>query len=159
MTDFIDPFANLPKAKLMLLGVFHFTGCDLDHHQPQHGFNVFTEQRQQEVADIIDQLAAFQPTKIAIERTQHIQPQCDIEYQAYERGEFELPADEIYQLGFRLAKRLGHMRVHCVNAWDRYNDDRILVIIGGGHVPILRHCTQASPEYELVEVHEYLQAR
>lgn len=35
-------------------------------------------------------------------------------------------------------------------------DERILLIIGGGHVPILRHCVQASPEYELVEVSEYL---
>jgi hypothetical protein len=34
--------------------------------------------------------------------------------------------------------------------------ERILLIIGGGHVPILRHCVQASPEYKLVEVAEYL---
>ena len=35
-------------------------------------------------------------------------------------------------------------------------DERILLVIGAGHVPILRHCVQASPEYELVEVQEYL---
>jgi hypothetical protein len=35
-------------------------------------------------------------------------------------------------------------------------DDRILLIIGGGHVPILRHCVLASPQYTLVEVHDYL---
>lgn len=35
-------------------------------------------------------------------------------------------------------------------------DERILVIIGGGHLPNLRHCALASPEYELVELHEYL---
>jgi hypothetical protein len=37
-------------------------------------------------------------------------------------------------------------------------DERLLLLIGGGHVPILRHCAQASPEYELVEVTEYLGA-
>ena len=35
-------------------------------------------------------------------------------------------------------------------------DERILVIIGAGHVPILRHAVQASPQFELVEVSEVL---
>jgi hypothetical protein len=35
-------------------------------------------------------------------------------------------------------------------------DERILLVIGAGHLPILRHCMLASPEYELVEVSEYL---
>jgi hypothetical protein len=34
--------------------------------------------------------------------------------------------------------------------------DRILVIFGAGHIPILRHCVLALPEYNLVEVSEYL---
>lgn len=35
-------------------------------------------------------------------------------------------------------------------------DERILLIIGGAHAPILRRCVQASPEYTLAEVEEYL---
>ncbi len=35
-------------------------------------------------------------------------------------------------------------------------DERILLIIGAGHLPILHHTTLTSPEYELVQVHEYL---
>jgi len=35
--------------------------------------------------------------------------------------------------------------------------ERILLIIGSGHLPILRHCALASPEYDLVEVHDYLE--
>lgn len=35
-------------------------------------------------------------------------------------------------------------------------EERILLVIGGGHVPVLRQCVQASPEYELVEVSAYL---
>jgi len=35
-------------------------------------------------------------------------------------------------------------------------EERILLIIGRGHLAILRHCVLASPEYDLVEVHEYL---
>ena len=35
-------------------------------------------------------------------------------------------------------------------------DERILLIIGAGHVPILRHAIQASPQYELIEVADVL---
>ena len=34
--------------------------------------------------------------------------------------------------------------------------DRILVIIGAGHVPILRHAFRASPEFRLIEVADIL---
>ncbi len=35
-------------------------------------------------------------------------------------------------------------------------DDRVLVVIGAGHLPILRQAFQASPEYRLREVAEFL---
>jgi len=35
-------------------------------------------------------------------------------------------------------------------------EERILLIIGSGHVPILRHAVKASPEYKIVEVRKYL---
>lgn len=35
-------------------------------------------------------------------------------------------------------------------------EDRILVIFGEGHIPILRHAVENSPVHELVEVSEYL---
>ena len=34
--------------------------------------------------------------------------------------------------------------------------ERLLVVYGAGHIPILRHCVEASPEYDLVEVADYL---
>ena len=33
---------------------------------------------------------------------------------------------------------------------------RVVVLIGAGHVPILRHCVEASPEFRLVEVGDVL---
>jgi hypothetical protein len=35
-------------------------------------------------------------------------------------------------------------------------DDRIIVLIGSGHIPILRHCVQSSPLLDLVEVADVL---
>jgi hypothetical protein len=37
--------------------------------------------------------------------------------------------------------------------------ERILVIYGSGHLPLLRYMAEASPEYELVEVDRYLSGR
>lgn len=277
----LERFLGRPTAQIMLLGTFHFQDRGLDQYRPQFGFDVFSERRQCEIAEVVAALAAYAPTKIAVERRAEEQQELDASYEAYLRGTFALPADEVYQIGFRLAKRLGHARVYGVNAWGRYYeppvdieahvrahglergylddllapatpqayaeahgqmyllsqwsprytaaaayedrrkteldlrevllranaeehvlrghgrylvdefkvggdgeyqgadwvtqwynrnlrifanlqritespDERILLIIGGGHVPVLWHCVQASPEYELVEVAEFL---
>lgn len=34
------------------------------------------------------------------------------------------------------------------------SEDRIMVLFGNGHIPILKHCFQASPEFEVVELKE-----
>lgn len=108
------PWYGIPSSKILLLGTFHFQDRGLDRHQPQHGFNVFSKGRQSEIAEVVNLLAEFKPTKIAIECTQDYQEQADQDYAAYLRGEFKLAADEmIYQLGFHLAKKLDHERVLC----------------------------------------------
>jgi hypothetical protein len=35
-------------------------------------------------------------------------------------------------------------------------EDRILVLFGNGHVPIIKHCLEASPEFEVVELKSLL---
>jgi hypothetical protein len=277
----LDRYLGQPTAQVMLLGTFHFQDRGLDQYKPQFGFDVFSERCQREIADVVACLAAFAPTKVAVERRVEEQQELDASYTAYHRGTFALPADEVYQIGFRLAGRLGHERVYGVNVRGRYYeppvdieahvraqgldrevldelllphtpqayarahgqthhlaqwspryaaaaayedrlktelslrevllranaeahilsghgrylvdefkvgeegeypgvdwvthwynrnlrifanlqritaspDERILLIIGGGHVPILRHCVRASPEYQLVEVAAFL---
>jgi hypothetical protein len=281
-----NSFFSELTAQIMLLGTFHFQDRGLDAYKPQLDVDILSPQRQQEVTDVVERLARFQPAKIAIERRPERQAEIDQEYRAYLGDAFPLPGDEVYQLGFQLAKRLGHASIHCVDAWGRYYeppldleayaanrttrelqqllaeqfdfdpfrdlmtyarehgqeallaqwqialqkagesgdqaktqrtlretlllgnreehiwrshhpylvgpfkigvgneypgvdyvaawysrnlrifanlqrlreaaDDRILLIIGAGHLPILRHCVLTSPEYALVEVHDYL---
>jgi len=45
---------------------------------------------------------------------------------------------------------------HNIQRITRSPDERILVIIGSGHLPILRHAVEASPEFDLEEVSTYL---
>ncbi|MGK2927801.1 MAG: DUF5694 domain-containing protein, partial [Lysobacterales bacterium] len=253
-----------PPAEALLLGTFHFKDAGLDGYVPEVDVNILSAERQREVEEVVALLSRFAPTKIALEAESTAAERLGERYTAYRRGEFQLPANEIYQLGFRLAARLGHERLYFVDAparrypefttdqgwqeamdacgpppddqgWpDRFtalyrhedlakasrplsatllalNDerrilashghyligrignvcdgnypgadnlsgwwynrnlrifaniraitdvptDRILVIIGAGHLPILRHAFQASPQYRLREVAEFLDA-
>jgi hypothetical protein len=103
---------------VLLLGTFHFADRGLDAYKPKTTFDV--RAREDEVLEVIERLADFKPTKIAVERHFEQQEALNQEYRACVRGEFTLPADEVYQLGFRLAKELGHKGLYGVNAWDRY---------------------------------------
>lgn len=248
-----------PPVKLLILGTFHFKDAGLDSYRPKHDVDILSPDRQKELTELVRLLATFEPKKIAVERLPARQASLDRRYASYREGALEPSSDEIVQLGFRLAARLGHERVFAVDAkrrfyepwvdpdeyaksheqqdrldpdlWSLYgrshrfadklktqktlreylsyvnepkqllrshgqylignfevgkgedypgvdsktawynrnlkifanlqriadlNGDRILLLIGHGHVPILRHAAQASPQFELVEVSEVL---
>ncbi|MEM7127702.1 MAG: DUF5694 domain-containing protein [Chloroflexota bacterium] len=111
---------NSIKTQVLLLGVFHFKDSGLDAYKPQHDIDILSPQRQQEVNEVVERLAGFQPTKIAIERRKPFQEQTDNQYNDYRNGNFELPGAEHYQLGFRMAARFNHDTVYCTDAWNRY---------------------------------------
>jgi hypothetical protein len=73
-------------------------------------------------------------------------------------GSFYLGRDDDYlgpDMGTRWYNR--NLRIfHNLQRITSSPDDRILVILGSGHLPILRHALEASPEYRLVEVSDYL---
>jgi hypothetical protein len=107
------------RVPIVLLGTFHFQDAGLDSFKPQHSVDVSSPKRQQEIEEIVDRLAAFGPTKIAVERTVEAESSLQAQYDAYLAGSAELGANEIYQLGFRLAKRLGHKKIYPVDAKGR----------------------------------------
>ena len=106
-------------AKLLILGTFHFKDAGLDSYKPEVDVDIRSETRQRELALILDQLAEFNPTKILIEVKAERQAEFDERFSKYRAGEFELEANEIYQVGFKLGKRLEHERVYGVDASGR----------------------------------------
>lgn len=117
-------FTELPKSDLLLLGTFHFKDAGLDGYKPKYDIDILSPKRQKEVLKVIAILKKFGPTKIAIEAPLGQQARVDSLYQAYLADEFDLKANEIYQIGFRLAKLLGHERVYAVDAKERqYYED------------------------------------
>jgi len=256
------PTPPAPLADVLVLGVFHFKDAGLDGYKPQYDVDIMSVSRQSEIREIVRCLSDYHPTKIAVEAHADRAEKLKSEYDSYLADKFDLPANEIYQLGFRLARGNGHDRVYpvdakarwyqpFVNPWEyavehgqdtlldsveapweefyeslyEYEDrqkaqqslietflqinvpdrlavghghyligtfkagfgdeypgadaktgwynrnlrifanltrltegpgERLLLIIGAGHVPIIRHAIEASPQYRLVELDQFL---
>jgi hypothetical protein len=77
--------------------------------------DVLSPRRQQEMAELLDVLRRFRPTKVAVETdfdSGTLAQRC----QSYLAGEYTLSANEIDQIGIRLAGELGHETIYGVDA-------------------------------------------
>jgi hypothetical protein len=79
-------------------------------------------ERQREIEDLLERLARYQPTMIAVEWREERQTGLDSAYEAFRSGARAATANEREQLGFRLAQRLGHERLFAVDAAARWYD-------------------------------------
>lgn len=111
--DVLD--APAERARVLLLGTFHFDNPGRDAYKPRYDADVLSATRQQEVEDIVARLAAFRPTRIAVEWSRDRQAVLDSLYREYRAGRLPPRAGEVFQLGFRLAARLGHARVYAID--------------------------------------------
>ncbi len=105
-----------PTHEVLTLGVFHFDrsrdGSDV---VAKNHIDINTESNQQQLREILSKLEAFRPSRIAVEWRPDVQPVLDSLYQAYLEGSYELGKNEAFQIGFPLAKALGHERVYCID--------------------------------------------
>jgi hypothetical protein len=105
-----------PATEVLLFGIFHFQETGADVYDPTHRLDIRSRQRQAEIEELVERLAAFRPTRIAVEAMPARQAALDSAYQAYREGRAELGVNEIQQVGFRLARRLGLAGVRAVDA-------------------------------------------
>jgi hypothetical protein len=101
-------------AKFLFVGTFHFDNPGLDYVKSDVP-DVLAEVRQKEIAGIVAKLRKFNPTKISVEWPVAKGEALNGRYAAYRAGTAELTRSETEQLGFRLAKELGHERLHAVD--------------------------------------------
>jgi hypothetical protein len=104
------------KPALMVLGSAHFDvpGRDFVNFEIE---DVLSERRQKEIAAVVQRLAEFHPTRIAIEMAGKNQAVLDQRYLDYREGRYELGRNEAAQFGMRLAALLGHERIYAVD-WN-----------------------------------------
>ena len=116
LSEPVNRLKNSPKAKVLVLGVFHFDNPGLEDYKPEYQLDIHSDERQAEIRELVNKLENFRPTKIGLEFKNTAQIRMDSLYNRYREGQFELPANEIYQLGFRLADRSGLQRVYGIDA-------------------------------------------
>jgi hypothetical protein len=105
------PLHAAEPARVLLLGTFHFEDAGQDVVQPER-FDVLAPESQAYLQGLAERLAGFKPTRILLEYAPEDDATINQRYRDYLAGQFELPANEIYQLGFRAAQRAGLARVH-----------------------------------------------
>ena len=107
------PAQSAARAEILVLGTYHMANPGHDVHNMQAD-DVLSTKRQQEVAQLIEVLKRFHPTKIAIESDVTGQ-RATKEYTDYLAGKYELSRNEIDQIGYRLGKELGHRTIYPVD--------------------------------------------
>jgi len=111
------PNASWPQSdarpEILVLGTYHMANPGHDVHNMQAD-DVLSARRQQEIAQLVEVVKRFHPTKIAIEADVGSQ-RVAREYSDYLAGKYTLSRNEIDQIGYRLAKELGHRSVFSVD--------------------------------------------
>ena len=105
---------HYPKADVAVLGTFHFE-ANFDSYKRKFNLDIKSKEVQKELENLNDRLKKFQPTKVLVEYPRANQDHLDSLYQEYREGNYELGTNEIYQLGFRLAKSLKHDHIYAVD--------------------------------------------
>ncbi|MFA4892134.1 DUF5694 domain-containing protein [Brevundimonas sp.] len=104
------------RPALMVLGTAHLANNNADVLRTEVD-NVLSPARQAEIEALVEALARWRPTRIAVEIDTTGQTRLDRRYADYCAGTYALTASEVDQIGLRLAARLGHERVYGVD-WN-----------------------------------------
>jgi hypothetical protein len=102
-----------PRPEILVLGTYHMASPGRDIYNMQID-DVLSAKRQQEITQLVEVLKRFRPTKIAVEAAVG-STRVGREYTDYLAGKYALTRDETEQIGFRLAKELGHKAIYPVD--------------------------------------------
>ena len=101
-------------AQVLVVGAYHMSNPRLDAVNLTAD-DVLAPKRQREIDQLAAKLAAFRPTKVAVEIPYGRDSVSNSLYQRYLAGTHALDRTEMQQLGFRIAKAAGLPRIHGVD--------------------------------------------
>ncbi len=108
-----SPPQKVARPEILVLGVYHMSNPGHDIFNVQVD-DVLTPKRQTEIEELAAVLKEFHPTKIAVERDVW-DKQISRDYSDYLAGKHDLTRNEVEQIGFRLARQLGHKTIYPVD--------------------------------------------
>jgi hypothetical protein len=132
------------QKEILLIGVFHFNNPGADLAKTDK-FNVLDAQAQKELEQMAVAIKKFAPDKIFTEWNYNEQPGLDSLYELYLKDKYfeyvnkRYPGDsffkenEIFQLGFRIAKKSGLKRVYGIDISTQFPFDSLMLAIDKAH--------------------------
>lgn len=114
---------TVARAEVLVVGVYHMANPGRDVFNMQAD-DVLAPKRQAELTELLEVLKRFQPTKIAIEADPYGRRKQ--EYADYLAGKHTLSRNENDQIGYRLAKELGHKAIYPVDADGEFPWPRVV---------------------------------
>jgi hypothetical protein len=111
------------RPEILILGTFHMANPGRDVHNMQAD-DMLSPRRQKEIAALIEVLKRFRPTKVAVEADVDSHPVMQ-RYADYVAGKYTLTRNETEQIGFRLAKELGHHSIYPVDEEADFPYERV----------------------------------
>lgn len=105
--------ADTTPTRVLIIGTFHMASPGLDILNPSVK-DILGERRQREILEVVSRLERFHPTKIALEASPD-SPAIHKRLASYLAGRYTLTADEIDQLGLRLAKTLKQQTLYGID--------------------------------------------
>ncbi len=97
-----------PPAQAMMIGLFHFANPKADVVKIDKQIDVMEESSQAYLDAFAMRVAeTYKPTRVLLEYNPENDATMQQRYQDYLAGNYELPVNETYQIGFRLAKAAG----------------------------------------------------
>lgn len=124
-------------AQVMIFGVFHFANPGLDVVQTT-AINVMTAESQHYLEELSTRLREFRPTVVLLEFDPAKEASMQKRYEQYLEDQFELPANETFQLGFRIARMSGVARI---GSFDEAS-------IGWNAGPLFEYLPEHDPDTE-----------
>ena len=118
------PGREAPRPEVLVLGTYHMANPRSNVFDAEAD-DVLAPARQAEIADVTRALAAFRPTKIAVEARFNDRSTQE-RYAEYVAGRYRLTRNETDQLGFRLARELGHETVYPVDVYGDFPYPRLV---------------------------------
>jgi hypothetical protein len=119
-----EPAPSAARAEVLVLGVYHMANPGRDIHNMQAD-DVLAPKRQAEIAQLVEALKGFRPTKVAVERDA-FDSRIAKDYADYVAGAHELTRNEVEQIGFRVARELGHKTVYPVDVDGEFPYPRLV---------------------------------
>jgi hypothetical protein len=119
-----SPEKSAARAEVLVLGVYHMNNPGRDIFN-MHADDVLSPKRQAEIEQVMTAFKEFNPTKIAVEADVQ-EDRVPKAYADYLAGKHELTRNETEQLGFRLAKELGHKAIYPVDTDGDFPYQRVV---------------------------------